>query len=212
MKTATVPDPWTIAADIWKAEAAAVAALPGIVDPGTFRRCVEVLVDCRRRILTTGCGTSAAAAKKIAHSLCCLERPAAFLSPSDAIHGGLGLVQPGDVVIAISKGGVTRELLNLVPAFKTKQAFLIAVTENPDSPLARAADLLLQVKVEREPDPFNMLATASTLAVTAVFDAVCIALMHLTGYTREQFAVIHPGGAVGERLLDLARDQTFKQS
>lgn len=212
MKTATVPDPWTIAAEIWKAEAAAVAALPGIVDPGNFRRCVEALVDCRRRILTTGCGTSAAAAKKIAHSLCCLERPAAFLSPSDAMHGGLGLVQSGDVVIAISKGGVTRELLNLVPAFKTKQAFLIAVTENPDSPLARAADLLLRVKVEREPDPFNMLATASTLAVTAVFDAVCIALMHLTGYTREQFAVIHPGGAVGERLLDSARDQTFKQS
>jgi D-arabinose 5-phosphate isomerase GutQ len=124
----------------------------------------------------------------------------------------LGLVQPGDVVIAISKGGVTRELLNLVPASKTKQAFLIAVTENPDSPLARAADLLLRVKVEREPDPFNMLATASTLAVIAVFDAVCIALMHQTGYTREQFAVIHPGGAVGERLLDPAKDQVSKPS
>ena len=194
------PDPWAVAVETWASEVGAVAALSTVVDPEAFRRCVAALADCRGRILTTGCGTSAAAAKKIAHSLCCIERPAAFLSPSDAVHGGLGLVQPGDVVIAISKGGGTRELLNLVPACKTKLAFLIAVTENPDSPLARVADLLLRVKVEREPDPFNMLATASTLAVIAVFDAVCIALMHVTGYTREQFAVIHPGGAVGARL------------
>ena len=201
-----------LAVQVWRAEAAAIAALEQTVDPGAFRRCVETLAGCRGRILTTGCGTSAAAAKKIAHSLCCIERPAAFLSPSDAVHGGLGLVQPGDVVIAISKGGGTRELLNLVPACKTKQAFLIAVTENPDSPLARAADLLLRVKVEREPDPFNMLATASTLAVIAAFDAVCIALMHLTGYTREQFAVIHPGGAVGQRLLNPAKDPVSRPS
>jgi len=177
-----------------------VAALSKIVNPEAFRRCVRVLADCRGRILTTGCGTSAAAARKIAHSLCCIERPAAFLNPSDAVHGALGLVQSGDVVVAISKGGGTRELLNLLPACKTKNAYLIAVTENPGSPLAVAADLILRVRVEREPDPFNMLATASTLAVIAVFDAVCIALMHLTGYTREQFAVIHPSGAVGARL------------
>ncbi len=205
-------DPWTAARSAWAAEAAGIAALERVVDPAAFRGCVETLAGCRGRILTTGCGTSAAAAKKIAHSLCCIERPAAFLVPSDAVHGGLGLVQPGDVVIAISKGGGTRELLNLVPACKTKQAFLIAVTENPESPLARAADLLLRVKVEREPDPFNMLATASTLAVIAVFDAVCIALMHRTGYTREQFAVIHPGGAVGERLVDPTKDQAYQPS
>jgi D-arabinose 5-phosphate isomerase GutQ len=143
-----------------------------------------------------------AAARKIAHSLCCVERPAAFLSPGDAVHGGLGLVQPGDVVIAISKGGNTREILNLLEAVRAKQAFLVAVTENPGSALARLSDLLLKVRVEREPDTFNMLATASTMAVLAVFDAVCIALMERTGYTREQFAVIHPGGAVGDRLLE----------
>lgn len=205
------PEPWATACQVWAAETATLAALERVVAPAAFRRCVEVLAGCRGRILTTGCGTSAGAAKKIAHSLCCIERPAAFLSPSDAVHGGLGLVQPGDVVIAISKGGGTRELLNLVPACKTKQAFLIAVTENPDSPLARAADLVLRVKVEREPDPFNMLATASTLAVIAVFDAVCISLMHVTGYTREQFAVIHPGGAVGERLLDPEKDRAYNQ-
>lgn len=117
------------------------------------------------------------------------------------MHGGLGAVQKDDVVIAISKGGGTREIVNLLPAIRTKGAYLIGVTEREDSVLAREASLLLKVKVEREPDEFNMLATASTMAVIAVFDAVCIALMEVTGYTREQFAVIHAGGAVGARLL-----------
>lgn len=200
-------DLWAGACRVWAAEAAALAALTEIVDPRAFERCVALLAACRGRVLTAGVGTSMAAARKIAHSLCCLERPAAFLSPGDAVHGGLGAVQPDDVVIAISKGGGTREILHLIPAIQAKHATLIGVTENPESLLARASDLCLRVKVEREPDPFNMLATASTLAVIAVFDAVCIALMTVTGYTREQFAVIHPGGAVGERLLDPAKDQ-----
>lgn len=191
---------------MWAAEATAVARLSETVDAAAFARCVELLAACRGRVLTTGCGTSAAAARKIAHSLCCIERPAAFLSPGDAVHGGLGLVQADDVVLAISKGGGTREIVNLIPSLKAKRASLVGVTENPESVLGREADLLLRVKVEREPDEFNMLATASTLAVIAVFDAVCIALMRLTGYTRQRFALIHPGGAVGDRLLDPSRD------
>jgi KpsF/GutQ family protein len=142
------------------------------------------------------------AAKKICHSLNCIERPAVFLTPSDAVHGGLGLLQKGDVLILVSKGGNTEELIKLVSPCKTKGAALVAVTENPGSVLAREADISLIVKVEKEPCPFNMLATASTLAVIAVFDAICIALMEYTGYTREQFAVIHPSGAVGDRLLN----------
>lgn len=199
---------WTTALRVWKAEAAAVRDLAHRVDPRAFERCVQVLARCRGRILTAGCGTSAAAARKIAHSLCCIERPATFLAPGDAVHGGLGLVQPDDVVIAISKGGGTREIANLIPAVRAKQAFLIGVTENEDSVLGRQSDLVLQVKVTREPDPFNLLATASTMAVIAVFDAVCIALMEVSGYTRKQFALIHPGGAVGDRLLDPAQDKT----
>ena len=100
-----------------------------------------------------------------------------------------------------AKGGKTSELLTLIPACKTKQALLIGVSENPESEIARSADIYLEVKVDREPDRFNMLATASTLAVISMFDAICIALTQLKGYTREQFAVIHPHGAVGERLL-----------
>ena len=191
---------WDIARQVWETEAAALQALPAVVCPAAFDQCVARLAACTGRILTTGCGTSAAAAKKIAHSLCCIERPAAFLAPGDAVHGGLGLVQANDVVIAISKGGSTPEITHMLPAIKTKKAFLIGVTENGESVLAKQSDLWLRVKVEREPDPFNMLATASTMAVIAVFDAVCIALMRTTGYTREQFTVIHPGGAVGRRL------------
>lgn len=202
-------DVWAEACRVWAVEAATVARLSQTLEAAAVRRCVELLAACRGRILTAGCGTSAVAARKIAHSLCCIERPAAFLSPGDAVHGGLGLVQSDDVVIAISKGGATREIVNLIPGIKAKGATLVGVTENLESGLGRAADLVLRVKVEREPDAFNMLATASTQAVVAVFDAICIALMHVTGYTRQQFALIHPGGAVGDRLLDPVRDQQY---
>jgi KpsF/GutQ family protein len=194
-------DVWKVACRVWATEAEALRHLDRGVDPASLVRCVEVLAACQGKVLTTGAGTSAAAARKIAHSLCCVERPALFLSPGDAVHGGLGAVQPGDVVIAISKGGGTREIVNLLPAIRAKQALLIGVTECPDSVLGRRCDLLMRVKVKREPDPFNMLATASTLAVVAVFDAVCIALMRVMGYTKNQFALIHPSGAVGDRLL-----------
>jgi D-arabinose 5-phosphate isomerase GutQ len=195
---------WRSALAVWETEAAALAGLSTVVSAPAFSRCVDALARCRGKILTAGVGTSGAAARKIAHSLCCVERPALFLSPGDGVHGGLGAVQADDVVIAISKGGNTREVANLLPAIRAKRAFLIGVTENPASRLARASDLFLRVAVAREPDPFNMLATASTLAVIAFFDAVCIALMTVTHYTRAQFALIHPGGAVGDRLRPAA--------
>jgi KpsF/GutQ family protein len=202
---------WQTALAVWEAEAASLRGLATLVDPAAFSRCVAVLANCRGKILAAGVGTSGAAAKKIAHSLCCVERPALFLSPGDGVHGGLGAVRRDDVVILISKGGNTPEVVNLVPAIQAKRAFLIGVTENPDSVLARESNLFLRVRVEREPDPFNMLATASTMAVIAVFDAVCIALMTVTGYTRAQFAIIHPGGAVGDRLLTAAASSTGKR-
>lgn len=182
-------------------EATSIANLIETISYEAVEEVIKLIGDCKGRIVVAGCGTSAAAAKKIAHSLCCVERPACFLNPSDAVHGALGLLQKDDVFILISKGGSTREIINMIPACKTKGAKLIGITENSESILARESDILLKIKVDKEPCPFNMLATASTLAVIAVFDAVCIALMHYTGYTREQFAVIHPGGAVGDRLI-----------
>ncbi len=185
----------------WEVEAQGVRALVDNIDRDALMRAVQALGDMKGKAIIAGCGTSGAAAKKIAHSLCCVERPAAFLSPADAVHGALGMLQKDDVLILITKGGNTQEIVNFIPACKAKGATLIGVTENPDSVLAKEADILLKVKVDREPCPFNMLATASTMAVIAVFDAICIGLMYYTGYTREQFALIHPGGAVGDRLL-----------
>ncbi|HVI43200.1 MAG TPA: SIS domain-containing protein [Anaerovoracaceae bacterium] len=183
-------------------EADSIHSLLESLDMDQMVKAVHLIGDCNGRIIVAGCGTSAMAAKKIVHSLNCIERPSAFLTPSDAVHGGLGLLQPGDILILISKGGNTRELVQLIPACKTKNAVLIGVTENPDSIIAKEADLFLKVKVESEPCRFNMLATASTMAVISVFDAISIALMQYTNYTKEQFATIHPSGAVGDRLLE----------
>lgn len=184
-----------------KIEAESVGQLVENLNEEELLSVAKAIRDCKGRIIITGCGTSAMAGKKIAHSLNCIERPSVFLTPSDAVHGGLGVVQKGDIVIFISKGGGTEELVKLLPACRTKEVLTIAVSENPEAVLSKNADIYLKVKVEREPCRFNMLATASTMAVIAVFDAICIAMMQMTGYTREQFAVIHPGGAVGERLL-----------
>lgn len=194
----------TIKAEVQRSlaiESESIKNLMNNLDEGAVVKVTQAIGDCKGRIIVSGCGTSAAAAKKIAHSLCCIERPAIFLSPADAVHGALGVLQPGDVFILISKGGNTSELVKMIPACKTKKATLIGVSENPDSVIAREADIYLKVKVEKEPCHFNMLATASTLAVISTFDAICIALMQYTGYTREQFAVIHPSGAVGDRLI-----------
>lgn len=192
---------WGIAEHVWTTGAHELGRLSRYIDPQTFHDCVDLLATCEGRIVTSGCGTSAAAARKIAHSLSCIERPSFFLVPSDAVHGALGSVQRGDLAILISKGGNTHEMVAMLDAFRTKEVPVIAVTEKPDSALGRAARLVVPVRIEREADEFNMLATTSTMAVIAFFDAVCITLMRVTGYSREQFAVIHPGGAVGERLL-----------
>lgn len=183
-------------------EAESIAQLRQSLEQEVVLAVARALMNCKGKVILSGCGTSAMAARKVAHSLSCIEIPALFLSPADAVHGALGVLQREDILILISKGGNTQELVNLIPACKTKDALLIGVSENPESVIARQADIYLKVKVEQEPCRFNMLATASTLAVIATFDAICIALMQMTGYTREQFAVIHPGGAVGERLLN----------
>ena len=161
---------------------------------------VEVIANSRGKIILAGCGTSGMAAKKIAHTLSCIEIPSLFLSPADSIHGGLGVLKKDDILILISKGGKTMEIINYIPICKIKKAFLVGVTENDNSLLAKESDLFLKIYVEREPCPFGLLATASTIAVIAVFDAITIALMQRTKYTKEQFRIIHPGGAVGEKL------------
>lgn len=195
-------DTWKTAQEVWGHTSNEIATLPDRIDSKQFVEAAELLAACRGKIITTGTGTSGAAAKKVAHTLSCIERPAFFLSPADAVHGGLGVVRSEDLVILFSKGGKTSELAALMPALETKGCRSLAVTENGESFLAKRATALLRVYVSGEPDPFNMLATSSTAAVIATFDALAIAVMKETGFTRQQFGVIHPGGAVGERLLN----------
>lgn len=122
------------------------------------------------------------------------------MSTEVAVHGGLGVLQKNDIIIALSRGGKTKEILDIIPAIKEKGAKLITVTENEESELAIAGDLILKIKIDKEADSFNMLATSSTMAILAVFDAIMVLIMTQESYKKDQFAVIHPGGAVGERL------------
>jgi D-arabinose 5-phosphate isomerase GutQ len=191
---------WKRAITVWKNESGAIKDLIKTVNKNELFSVVKVIAECNGRIITSGTGTSAVAAKKISHSLSCIERPSFFLSPSDAVHGALGSVQKDDIAILVSKGGNTAEMVGLIDPLKLKKVLIIAVTENNRSILAKKSDIFLKVSVKAEADDFNMLATTSTLTVISVFDAICVILMQYTGYTKRKFAVIHPGGAVGERL------------
>jgi D-arabinose 5-phosphate isomerase GutQ len=182
-----------------KIESRAISDIIDYIDIGEFSRAVEVLSTCPK-IITCASGTSGIAAKKFAHSLCCIERDAYFLSPAEAVHGGLGCVKEGDAVVMVSRGGKTVELLPIMSVCNQKGAILIGVTENLDSPLARASQIVVPIKVEKESDKYNVMATSSFVATIALFDAMLVAIMEETDYALEQFALIHPVGAVGEML------------
>ncbi len=180
-------------------EQKAVADVLAKMDWAAFEAAARALSDCDR-IITSASGSSGVAAKKFAHTLCCIERPAQFLPPCEAMHGGLGAVQKGNVVVLVSRGGKTAELLPVLDVALKKGATVIGVTENLDSPIGRHADIVLPMHIERESDKYNMQATASFVATIALFDALICAVMEETDYQKSQFALIHPGGAVGERL------------
>lgn len=185
-----------------KLESKAVLDVLDHLDLQVMDRIIKLISKNEGKIALAGSGTSGSAARKIAHTLNCIERPAVFLEPSEALHGGLGLIQQKDLVFLLSKGGETEEINMLIPACKVKKATIIAITENTDSFLAKNADVVLQVKVKREADPFNVFATSSIIATLAVFDAICIGVLAETNYSKEQFFIIHPGGAVGKKLKD----------
>ncbi len=180
-------------------ESKAVSDALRYMDFDAFAKAVDVMSKCNR-IATSGCGHSGIACSHFAHSLCCIERPARFISPSEAVHGGMGFVQKGDVVVLASRGGKTSELLPILDISKQKGAVVIGVTENADSPLALKSDIHIPMHIEKESDKYNSQGTSSFVALAAIFDALQVALIEETGYVNEQFALIHPGGAVGERL------------
>lgn len=180
-------------------ESKAINDMKDYLDKDAFLKAVEVLSTCDK-IITCASGSSGVAAKKFAHSLCCIELNGYFLSPAEAVHGGLGCVKKGDAVVMVSRGGKTVELLPIISVVNKKGAKLIAITENLDSPLAKAADVIVPLKIEKEADKYNVMATTSFVATIALFDAMLVSLMEETDYKVEQFALIHPGGAVGELL------------
>ncbi len=180
-------------------EAREITRAHDVMDWEAFAKAVEVLAKAER-IGTAGCGHSGICCTHFAHSLCCIERPARFVSPAEAVHGGMGFIQKGDVMVLASRGGKTAELIPIMNIARAKGAIIISVTEKMDSPLAQGADIVLPMKVELETDKYNSQSTSSFVALSAVFDALQTALIEETGYVNEQFALIHPGGAVGERL------------
>lgn len=189
------------AQEIVTREAQAVAALASQFDHG-LEQVIRLMLDCRGHILVAGAGTSAAMAHRFAHLLSCCGAPALPISAADSLHGGAGAVGPDDVVFIISKGGHSAEINHFAQIARQRGAKIIAQTENPDSPLAQMSDAVFCVKAVGQVDPYGMIATGSSLVNGAAGDALCVLLLELRGYTKEEFGATHPGGAVGKKLAE----------
>lgn len=185
--------------EAYKTESECISEMLAFLDEEQFSKAVELLQNATR-IGTCGCGHSGIMCRHLAHLLCCIERPARFISPAEAVHGATGFLQEGDVMVFASRGGKTGELIPILDICKKKGIKVITVTENMQSPLALGADAVLKQHVNRETDRYNSQGTTSSTALCMIFHALQTALIEETGFKNEQFAVIHPGGAVGERL------------
>lgn len=180
-------------------EAEAVAGLEENLN-SEFVRAVEVIYKSKGRVVLTGMGKSGLIARKIVATLNSTGTAAIYLHPTDALHGDLGMVRKEDVVIIISKSGVTEEIGKLLPMFKRMDVKLIAMSANPDSVLVRESDIFLNVSVKEEACPHDLAPTSSTTATLVMGDALSVALLEKRGFTVEDFAMLHPGGSLGKRL------------
>ncbi|MDR1106903.1 MAG: SIS domain-containing protein [Treponema sp.] len=196
---------------MWEKDARVLSRLCRIVRPEDYEAALGAILACGGRVVTMGMGTSGVAARKIAHMLCVANIPSYFVSAGDAAHGAFGSVQKEDLLIMISRGGGTEELVNLLEPVREKGVTLITVTQNPDSPLARASSLLLLLDTE-EADHRGVLPTASILAVIAFFDAVADELSRRPRFSKKDFYHNHNHGAVGAWLKEeLEKEKEQKQ-
>jgi arabinose-5-phosphate isomerase len=186
--------------EVVRIEADAVAALEHRIDE-RFARAVELIYACKGRVVVTGMGKSGIIARKIVATFNSTGTPSLFLHPSDAVHGDLGMVRKEDVVICISKSGDTDELYHLLPIFKRIGVPLIGMIGNTASKLAQAVDVVLDSSVKEEACPYDLAPTSSTTVTLAFGDALAMALLHVREFTEEDFALFHPGGSLGKRLL-----------
>ena len=184
---------------VYEIESECIREMRDRFDEAAYEKAVGLLKTAER-IGCTGCGHSGILCQHFAHLMCCIERPAKFISPAEAVHGGTGFLKKGDVCLFASRGGKTKELLPILEICKAKGVRVITVTENVDSPLAKDADVVLRQYVNRETDRFNCQGTTSSTSLAVIFHVLQTALIEETGFQNEQFALIHPGGAVGEKL------------
>jgi arabinose-5-phosphate isomerase len=194
------------AADLLRHEAQAIAAAADRFDVERFSQAVEILVRCRGAVATTGAGTSGIVARKIAATLTSTGTPAHFVHPTDALHGGLGVIGRDEVVIAVSNSGETREIGALMPYLRSREVKVIAIVGNLDSSLAKEATVALDSFAEREAGPFGLVPTASVAVASALADALALTVMEAKGITRDAFAANHPSGRLGRRLTLRVRD------
>ncbi|MEM6792510.1 MAG: KpsF/GutQ family sugar-phosphate isomerase [Acidobacteriota bacterium] len=200
---ATARPPRRVAREVIEIEAAAIRGLLDQLDE-SFDRAVAAVRACRGRVVCTGMGKSGLVLKKIAATLASTGTPALFLHPAEAIHGDLGMITSDDVILAASFSGTTEELLRLMHAVEHLGVPRLVMTGNAQSPLARLAEIHLPAEIDQEACPLDLAPTASTTATLALGDALAMALLESRGFTREDFAKLHPGGRLGKRLLKVA--------
>jgi D-arabinose 5-phosphate isomerase GutQ len=187
---------------VYEIESECIREMATYFDEEAFGKAAELLKNARR-IGASGCGHSGILCQHFAHLMCCIEQPAKFIPPSEAVHGGTGFLQKGDVCLLASRGGKTAELIPILDICRAKGVKVITVTENTESPLAKGADVVLKQHVNRETDKYNCQGTTSSTSLAVIFHILQTILIEETGFKNEQFALIHPGGAVGQRLNKL---------
>lgn len=185
---------------VLRIEAESILALIDRVD-AQFEKAVDLIVSCRGKVVITGMGKSGIICQKIAATFSSYGTPAFFLHPAEGAHGDLGMLVKGDLVIALSNSGETDEITRLLPLIKRMGLRLIALTGNPDSVLGRAGDVTINVGIKQEACPLGLAPTASTTAALALGDALAVALLRKRGIKEEDFALLHPGGTLGRRLI-----------
>lgn len=193
----------SIAREVLLLEADAVRRLVDRIDE-RFDRAVDMILACRGRVVVTGMGKSGIIGRKISATLASVGTPSVFMHPADAIHGDLGMITEDDVVLALSNSGETEEILRLLPTIRKIGARLISLCGRQNSTLAQHSDITLDTAVEREACPYNLAPTASTTAQLAMGDALAMALLRRRNFKPEDYALLHPGGSLGKRLLKVS--------
>lgn len=199
-----------IARTVLSIESSSIALLSKMLNE-KFIAAIDLLLRCRGRVIITGMGKSGIVCKKIAATLTSTGTQAAFLHPSEAMHGDLGLIAKNDIVIAVSNSGETREIIELIPHLRMLKNRTIAITSNPDSTLAREADIVLAYSIKREGCPLNLAPMASTTTVLALGDAIAAALIKAKGFKEEDFYLYHPKGRLGQILLRVSDLMTIEK-